>query len=58
MSVTDTTPLVRERAYLLWEAAGRPSGREHEFWALAAEEIEGHLHNERERHQEERIVAR
>lgn len=32
---------VRDRAYHLWELAGRPSGREHEFWAQAAREIEG-----------------
>lgn len=32
--------MVRERAYLLWEAGGRPCGREHEFWAKAAQEIE------------------
>ena len=38
---TDTTPSVRERAYFLWETAGRPNGREHEFWAEASREIEG-----------------
>lgn len=37
----DTTKLVRDRAYSLWEKAGRPMGREHEFWALASMEIEG-----------------
>jgi hypothetical protein len=37
----DTTPLVRERAYLLWEIAGMPTGRDHEFWAQASREIEG-----------------
>lgn len=37
----DTTPDVRERAYLLWEKAGMPAGREHEFWAQATREIEG-----------------
>jgi hypothetical protein len=37
----DTTPLVRERAYLLWELAGMPHGRDHEFWAQASREIEG-----------------
>jgi hypothetical protein len=39
--MTDTTPMVRERAYAHWEKAGRPNGREHEFWALASAEIEG-----------------
>ena len=28
---------VRERAYHLWEADGRPHGREHEFWERAEE---------------------
>jgi hypothetical protein len=37
----DTTPLVRERAYFLWEKAGMPRGRDHEFWAQASREIEG-----------------
>jgi hypothetical protein len=37
----DYTPKVRERAYLLWEQAGCPMGREHEFWAQASQEIEG-----------------
>lgn len=37
----DTTKRVRDRAYQLWEAAGRPWGHEHEFWAKAAAEIEG-----------------
>ena len=37
----DNTPLVRDRAYVLWELAGRPCGREHEFWYQASREIEG-----------------
>jgi hypothetical protein len=46
MSDTQSEPShqqrVQERAYLLWEAAGRPPGRDLEFWdraqaALAAE---------------------
>ena len=37
----DNTPKVRDRAYVLWELAGRPDGREHEFWAKASREIEG-----------------
>ncbi len=36
----DTTKRVRDRAYVLWEQAGRPWGREHEFWARASAEIE------------------
>jgi hypothetical protein len=39
----DKTPKVRDRAYILWELAGRPDGREHEFWARASFEIEGEL---------------
>lgn len=30
---------VRERAYLLWEAAGRPDGDGVEFWLKAEEEL-------------------
>ena len=37
----DNDAAVRDRAYLLWEQAGRPVGHEHEFWAQAAREIEG-----------------
>lgn len=40
----DLMPSVRERAYFRWGEAGRPYGREHEFWAAASREIEaGHL---------------
>lgn len=39
--IIDNTPKVRDRAYHLWEQAGRPNGREHEFWAQASQEIEG-----------------
>lgn len=37
----DSTKRVRDRAYQLWEDAGRPWGHEHEFWAKASAEIEG-----------------
>lgn len=30
---------VRERAYLIWEREGRPSGRDHEHWTMAEREI-------------------
>ena len=30
---------IRERAYYLWEASGRPSGREVEFWHRACEMV-------------------
>jgi hypothetical protein len=32
--------LVRERAYLLWERAGRPDGRSLEFWLAAIHELD------------------
>ena len=28
---------IRERAYHIWEASGRPSGRDEEFWQRACE---------------------
>lgn len=31
--------LVRERAYLLWEEAGRPEGDGVEFWLMAEREL-------------------
>ena len=40
---TTATPLnedvVRTRAYLMWEADGRPFGREDHYWHLAMSEI-------------------
>ncbi len=30
---------IRIRAHQLWEQAGRPEGREHEFWQLAEQEL-------------------
>lgn len=39
--MTDTTQQIRRRAYFLWEAAGRPHGRDDEFWAEALDELEG-----------------
>ena len=32
---------VLERAYQLWEEAGRPEGRDQEFWRQAEREIDG-----------------
>jgi hypothetical protein len=32
---------VRDRAYLLWEQAGRPHGRSDEFWFQAWDEMQG-----------------
>ena len=30
---------IRIRAHQLWEQAGKPEGREHEFWQLAEQEL-------------------
>lgn len=32
---------IRERAYAIWEAEGRPEGREWEHWRRAAQEVAG-----------------
>ncbi|WP_019999003.1 DUF2934 domain-containing protein [Aureimonas ureilytica] len=55
MVVKDWDAQVRQRAYELWEKAGRPWGREHEFWAIASVEIEGEKQEEDEI---ERSIAR
>jgi hypothetical protein len=34
-----TEEQIPERAYVLWELAGKPEGREHEFWHEAEKEI-------------------
>ncbi|WP_343898210.1 DUF2934 domain-containing protein [Craurococcus roseus] len=43
----------RERAYLLWERAGRPGGRADEFWEQARREQAARLAAEDERVDEE-----
>jgi hypothetical protein len=30
---------IRERAYYMWEASGRPSGRDQEFWHQACRAV-------------------
>ena len=35
-----TEQRIRERAYDLWEHAGRPEHRSHEFWLAAKAELE------------------
>ncbi|PSO21590.1 DUF2934 domain-containing protein [Bradyrhizobium sp. MOS003] len=30
---------IRERAHRLWEQAGRPEGRDEEFWSAAEQEL-------------------
>ena len=54
---TDRDMEIRNLAYFLWEKAGRPSGREHEFWGQAAREIEGDGQDEAPVH-ENRFIAR
>ncbi len=36
--------LVRERAYFMWEDAGRPDGRSLEFWLAAEKEFKANLY--------------
>jgi hypothetical protein len=39
-SVAETLEVrIRERAYHIWEASGRPLGRDEEFWQRACEQI-------------------
>ena len=39
-----TSPLspeaIASRAYQLWEAAGRPEGRDQDYWLLAEQELQ------------------
>lgn len=39
-SVSAPEHAIRERAYHIWEKAGRPHGRDVEFWERAKREIE------------------
>lgn len=39
---------VRQRAYELWEQAGRPEGDGREFWERACDEIEQELLDEQD----------
>jgi hypothetical protein len=38
MTLTDEQ--IRKRAHHLWEQAGKPEGREDEFWQLAEQELQ------------------
>jgi hypothetical protein len=38
--IRKTDERVRERAYLLWERAGRPHGRNEVYWGQALREIQ------------------
>jgi hypothetical protein len=35
----DTEARIRDRAYALWETAGRPEGQDKEFWSAAEREL-------------------
>ncbi len=37
---------IRDRAYALWEQAGRPEGQDKEFWAMAEQELADHHETE------------
>ena len=39
--VQPTEEQIRKRAFELWEQAGRPEGREDEFWNQAQRELQG-----------------
>ncbi|KAB0680758.1 DUF2934 domain-containing protein [Aureimonas leprariae] len=43
MPVIDNDEAIRDRAYALWEKAGRPTGQEHVHWAEAKQQIEDEL---------------
>ncbi len=55
---TDRDQEIRNRAYYLWEKAGRPAGHEHDFWAQAAREIEGDPAERAPAEDENRFIAR
>jgi hypothetical protein len=38
MTLTDEQ--IRKRAHQLWEQAGKPEGKEDEFWQLAKQELQ------------------
>jgi Protein of unknown function (DUF2934) len=38
--MTLTEEQIRKRAHQLWEEAGKPEGREDEFWQLAKQELQ------------------
>lgn len=44
---------IRHRAYLLWEKAGWPEGRDQEFWHQAEEELAREDEADISRHDEE-----
>ncbi len=59
MSPTDKDweAAVRERAYFIWEASGRPEGRAIDHWTRAAVERRGRAHADDAEEDEERVMA-
>ncbi|CAH2600138.1 conserved protein of unknown function [Rhodovastum atsumiense] len=44
--MADLEQRTRDLAYRLWEEAGRPDGRDHEFWYAARQQVEAEpVHN-------------
>jgi DUF2934 family protein len=41
--ITERERRIRERAEQLWEAAGRPTGRDNEFWLEAESQVEAEM---------------
>jgi hypothetical protein len=41
ISTSDREDAIRRRAYELWQEAGEPHGRDHEFWFAASREEAG-----------------
>src|SRR5229473_3092877 len=46
-STDDESPTIAERAYLLWEQAGRPEGKALEYWLQAEDERSTEILNHR-----------
>jgi hypothetical protein len=46
--MSDAEERVRERAYELWEQAGRPDGQADEYWRQARAELEADVLREQE----------
>ena len=57
-AIVDNAEAIRDRAYFLWEQAGKPCGREHEFWAEATRQIEAEQPTESVEENRNRFVAR
>lgn len=47
--VTPREEQIRQRAYELWEKAGKPGGDHERFWCLAELEIDGEIEPDNDR---------